>query len=153
MLAYRLQQRGLTYAQIAQTLESSPHSVKEWVSKAREGLKVDLRRIDILQEMGETLDFFHDARVTAMGMASDLSISPAVRVEALMAALKTERDKTDFLARAGVYSATSAECMARVIVQSLSSEHSDADKKLHDFMDKLAKDLQEAAQSRLMKAA
>lgn len=104
LLAYRLQQRGLTLEQIAEQLQVSASMVTKYLKAAKDYLRIDPVTIDIPQQAGETLHFYSDVRSMALMMASVDTNSSRERLAAMSVALQAERDRTDYLTRIGVYS-------------------------------------------------
>lgn len=152
MLAYRLQQRGLTYVQIADNLKVSPQQVNSYLKTAREYLKVDPSKVDVPLVVGETLNFYEDVRGMALMLASVDKSSPKEKLHAMSVALQAERDKIDFLSRTGVLSPAVVQVFQQVILQQMNLNTQQTEKEVgglsvSDIMAEVAKKLQASVAS------
>ena len=152
LLAYRLAQRGLTYDQIGEQLKVSPHMVWQYLTKAKEALRVDPHTVDVPQQIGETLAFYSDVREMALYIASQSPSRGGVpwgaKMQAMSTALQVERDRTDFLTRVGVYSPSVIQSFQQVVMTQLSVSMGAGQNKesgVESFMHELAKGLMETA--------
>lgn len=117
LLAYRLQQRGLTGEAAATAMEISRPVYSIMLNEARALLRVDPHKIDIPQAVGETLDFYADVRGMALAVASSSKATTREKLHAAGVALQAERDKNDFLARVGVYSPAIVQQFQTLLLQ------------------------------------
>lgn len=119
LLAYRLSLRGLTNAQIGEQMDIHEDGAKEYIIKAKEILRIDPTKIDVPQQIGETINFYEDVRAMALFIASAAKASNKDKVMAMHVALACERDRADFLTKVGVYTGPVAAHLQALVIQQL----------------------------------
>jgi hypothetical protein len=126
LLAYRLKQRGLTYAQIAQQMDVSLPGVAKLYNGALDHLRIDPATISIPENVGQTLNFYEDVRSMALMAASTKGVTTNAQMNALRVALDAEKDKNAFLTLIGVYSAPVMHHFQQLIINQFAAPSSDA---------------------------
>ena len=117
-LAYRLQSRGLSVAQISQQMNISTITAEAYLKEVRNSLKLDPKNLDVGYYMGESLAFFQEIRQMALMQASAASNSAGIKLTAMRTAIEAERSKNEFLTKIGLYSPTVVERLERWIIGS-----------------------------------
>ncbi len=117
LLSWRLQQRGLTYDQIGEQLKCSNAQVGTYISRAKSILRVDPMKINLPQQIGESLNFYEDLKQMALFIASGQQSSKKDKLTAMSVALGVERDKNEFLTKVGVYSPSVVDSFKSLVLQ------------------------------------
>ena len=118
LLAWRMQQRGLTREQIGNQLKCSEVTVSGYLAEVKGLMRIDPHTIDLPQQIGETLAFYQDIREMSMMIAST-GTNATQKLQAMGVALNTERDKNDFLTKVGVYSPSVVQSLQQVVMNQM----------------------------------
>jgi len=150
LLAYRLNQRGVNTQNIADNMKVSTKQAERYIREAKSLLRIDPQRIDIPQQVGETLNFYEDVRSMALAIASTQQASPTQRLNAMTVALSCEKDRNEFMTRIGVYAPAVAAHMQSLVVQQMAvmvNAKGEKDEEISNFMAGLANDLLKLAKA------